>query len=158
MEKVSFLNEVISKIKKPWSSQFIGYLLIVTVFGGIGVFFTAFEVYSNDWIDSFKIAESISVFFVAIIATSFIDLNLSPKVYNRIAFLIYSFIFYGFAVFLLWLTYTLKASSAFIPACIGLFFSLLVWVLANAENEKFSEENFYDNMRGKKEGHGEGWS
>lgn len=146
--KRGFIQEVLHRLLSPWSWPFAGYLVIVTFFGGLGVFFTVYEVWVNEWCDSYKIAESLSTFFVAIVATSFIDLNLSEKLQNRLAFLIYSFIFSGASAVLLWLTYNLKSTASFIPSSLGTLFSLGIWVIANADNKKLTEENFFSTMRG----------
>lgn len=156
MEKKSFPKEIIERFTKPWNWAFSGYLIIAIIFGGAGVFFTISEVYRNEWIDIHKIAESIAIIFVAVIATAFIDLNVSTQLKNRLSFLIYSFIFYGIAVVLLWLTFDLKSIHSFIPSSIGLVLAVFIWILANADKQ-FSEENFISEMRGDKVEHGKGW-
>src|ERR1700733_7959079 len=111
-----FHIEFKEKFLAPWSWSFIGYLIIFVFLGGLGVFFTIHDVYKDNWKDSYKIAESIATFFVAIIATSCIDLNLSKNIVNRLSFIIYSFLFYALTAFLLWCTYDFKSNLAFWPA------------------------------------------
>ncbi len=141
--KRGFIQEILHRLLSPWSWPFTGYLVIVAFFGGLGVSFTVYEVMINNWSDSYKIAESLSTFFVAIAATSCIDLNLSEKLENRLAFLIYSFIFCGATAVLLWLTYNFKSTTSFIPSVLGTLLSLAIWVIANADNRKLTEENFF---------------
>jgi hypothetical protein len=93
---------------------------------------------------------------MAILASSIIDLNISWEIQNRVSFLIYSFLVFVIGVLILVWTYSLSTDYAFIPALLGCTLSWLIWILANADNEKLSDENFYKNMRGKGN-HGNNW-
>ena len=157
MEKISFISELKDRLRTPWNWSFFGYLFIVLFFGGIGIAFEAYEAYYSVNDDGYKIAQSISIFFIAVLATSFVDLNLSPKIYNKISFLIYSFIFYGFGVLLLFLSYQKKTDISFIPATMGLILTIFVWVLANADDKKFDEENFSERIKKPSSEHGSNW-
>jgi len=154
---MNFISEIQDRLQRPWSWPFFGYLLIVMVLGAIGVFFTWNDIASNNYKESYKVAESLATFFIAIIAISFIDLNISPNLQNRLAFFIFSFIFYSIAVALLWWTFKCKSDVSFLPASIGTAVSIIVWIIANADNDKLNEQAFIDNLRGKDKGHGQNW-
>lgn len=153
MEKISFIKEIKVRFLTPWTSVFTGYLLIVVFSGGISVFFTALDLLKEGKIceENFKIAESLGTFFIAIIATAFIDLNLCNKVINKKAFGMWSYILAGFSIFLLWITYQLKGVSSFIPSLLGVVFALSTWVVANAYNSKIIFEDYSENINHKKE-------
>ena len=144
MEKISFTKEIGVRFLTPWTSVFTGYLLIVVFSGGISVLFTILDLHKEGKIyqENFKIAESLGTFFIAIIATAFIDLNLCNKVINKKAFGMWSYILAGFSVFLLWATYQLKDITSFIPSLLGVIFALSVWVIANAYNSKIIFEDY----------------
>lgn len=116
------------------------------------------EVYDSCESDSYKVAEGLATFFISVIATSFIDLNISPKLQNKKSIMMWSFILYALAVFLMWWTYECKSFWAFVPAILGTFFSVSSWILANADNENIINETFFDDMRGRDVGHGNSWS
>jgi len=153
----NFFEEVIHRLSRPWNSAFFGYFfLIVIVFAGFGVAFSFFNAIKTPEDDGIIVAQNISTYFMAILAASVIDLNISWEIENRVSFLIYSFLIFVLGVLILVWTYSVSSDFAFIPAIIGSILAWIIWVLANAYNEKLSDENFYNNMRGKGK-HGENW-
>ncbi|MBY0425658.1 MAG: hypothetical protein K2Q22_08490 [Cytophagales bacterium] len=152
----NFIDEIVERFKKPWNSAFLGYfILIIIIFGGFGILFALYDVLNNEVDDGVLVAQNIATYFMAILASSIIDLNLSWSILNRVSTLLYSFLFFIVGLLLMWLTYKIQSDIAFIPAIIGCIISWIVWILANADNEKLNDENFYKAMKG--EGHGNNW-
>jgi drug/metabolite transporter (DMT)-like permease len=154
----SFLQEIYHRLVRPWNSAFFGYfVLIVVVFGGFGVAYSFFSAINSTDVDGTAVAQNLATYFMAILASSIIDLNISWEIENRVSFLIYSVLFFVIGVlFLIW-TYSIHTNFAFFPAIIGTLLSWAIWILANAYNEKLSDENFYNNMRGRGN-HGQNWN
>lgn len=144
----------------PWRySAFVSYFVFIVIFfGGCGVFISIWDSYKSCWYEKYKIAQNIATYFMAIIAASVVDLNLSTSIKNIASLIINSIALLGIAFLLFLLTYSTKSSFAFLPAISGLIISLCVWILANADNEKLSDQSFYKKMRGNDIGHGNNWS
>jgi len=159
-KRKNFSKELLDRFLAPWTAIFFGYLLIMVVGGGIGVLFTAYEVAQekNASALSYKVAESLATFFVALAATSFIELNLCKELHNKKAFMTWSYILAFLSVGLLWLTYHLKNSNSFYPSAIGTLLAVMMWVIANADNDKIiKEDDFFEQMQGKGN-HGNNWN
>jgi hypothetical protein len=153
-----FFQELQYRLLRPWNSAFFGYfVLIVIVFAGFGVIFSIFNAIGSQQDNGIIVAQNLATYFMAILASSIIDLNISWEIENRVSFLIYSFLVFIIGVLILLWTYSIKSNYAFIPAIIGCLLSWFVWILANACNEKLSDENFYNKMRGKGK-HGKTWN
>lgn len=153
----NFFQEICHRLTRQWNSAFFGYfILIVIVFAGLGVALSFYAAIKSPQDDGILVAQNLATYFMAILATAVIDLNISWEIQNRVSFLIFSILTFviGFLI-LLW-TYSLSTDFAFFPAIIGCILAWGVWILANAYNEKLSDENFYNNMRGK-DNHGAGW-
>jgi peptidoglycan/LPS O-acetylase OafA/YrhL len=154
----NFFQELKHRLIKPWNTAFLGYfLLIVIVFGGFGVLYSCFEVAHSKEDDDILVAQNLATYFMAILASSIIDLNISWEIENRVSILIYSMLFFVVGLMILICTYSIENNYAFIPAVVGTALSWVVWILANADNERLSDENFYNNMRGKGK-HGTHWA
>lgn len=150
---MSFTNEIKDRFLTPWTSVFVGYLFIVIAAGCFGVAFTAYEVYKSEMIlkENFKIAESLATFFIAIVATSYVDLNLCKKLQNKKAFTTWSVLVGGLCLGLLWITYQFKSNFSIIPSLIGTLIALSMWIIANADNDKIIyEDDYYANVDDKK--------
>lgn len=153
----SFFQEIGYRFSKPWNSAFLGYfLLIVIVFAGFGVAFSFLSAIKSPQNDGIIVAQNLGTYFMAILAASVIDLNISWEIENRVSFLIYSLLAFAVGVGILVCTYLIKSDLAFIPAFLGCLLAWLIWIIANSTNEKLSDENFYNNMRGKDK-HGNNW-
>jgi hypothetical protein len=145
-KRIGFGSEIWTRFKAPWTPIFVGYLCIVIAAGGVSVALTAYDVFYQKGsfaINAFKIAESLGTFFISIVAVSFIDLNICTKLQNKKAFTTWSYLFGGFSLILLLITFKLKGNSAFIPSVIGTLIALFTWVIANADNEKIIYEDDY---------------
>ena len=152
-----FWPEIVYRLNRPWNSAFFGYfILIVIVFGGFGVAYSFFEAIKSPVADGPLVAQNLATYFMAILASSVIDLNISWQIENRVSFLIYSILFFVLGVFILIWTYSIDSNWAFGPAILGCMIGWLAWILANVDNEKLSDENFYNNMRGRGT-HGNNW-
>jgi len=153
----NFFQEIGHRLTRPWNSAFFGYFfLIVVVFAGFGVAYSIFAAIKSPLANGNIVAQNLATYFMAILASSIVDLNISWEIENRVSFLIYSILVFVLGVFILIWTYSLDTYFAFLPAIIGCLISWLTWILANAYNEKLSDENFYNNMRGRGK-HGKNW-
>ena len=150
MSTYTFKAEISERFKVATTWRFIGYSLIVYVGGALGIFCTWYGVcHRNQTILSYhEIAEAIGTFFVPIVGACVAEIMISTKVINRIGFNIISLIFSGASVALLFWIYDFKSNYSFWPAIIGIIVSIFFWILAYADEDKFSEETFYKNMKG----------
>ena len=153
----NFFQEIYHRFTRPWNTAFFGYfLLIVIVFAGFGVVFSFFNAINSPLDDGVIVDQNLATYFMAILAASVIDLNISWEIENRVSFLIYSFLIFVLGVFILIWTYSIKSDFAFIPAILDCIISWLIWILAKATTETLSVEDCYNNMRGKGK-HGGNW-
>jgi len=152
-----FFQEIKHRLARPWNSAFFGYFfLIVIVFAGFGVAYSFLNAIKSPQNDGIIVAQNLATYFMAILAASVIDLNISWEIENRVSFLLYSMLIFVIGIILLIWTYSVSSDFAFIPSILGCVLSWLIWILANAFNEKLSDETFYNKMRGKGK-HGKTW-
>jgi len=144
----NFKAELLRKIKEPWCSAFTGYFIfIIVLFCILGVVIP-FLFLDNDTI-SHSISSSISTYFIALMASSAIEIILSFSTNNKASFAIYSIALFVLGVVLLYLSNYLANSWSLIPALIGLILSFLFWIIANADNPKLND-NYYNEELQKK--------
>ena len=133
----------------------LGYLLIVFIMGGLGIIFNL--VVNNLNITGVpEISKNIGVFFIAILISATVDLNLTESIVNRKSFLIWSVLTAFVSVILLFLIFTTQNTWSYLFAGIGVVIAIIVWVLANSDSDKFNE-SIYNNLSGKNKGHGASW-
>lgn len=151
MESKHFLTEQYERFKMPWKHfAFKSYFFwIVIIFGSLGVFITLYEELTACHPDPEKISEGIATTFVALIAASLVDLNLSFNVKNIPSLIINSIAFIGLSILLLFLSFSVQSWWSLIPAIVGYVLSLLIWILANADNERLADETYYKRMMDK---------
>ncbi|MEO7047432.1 MAG: hypothetical protein ABI091_19165 [Ferruginibacter sp.] len=153
-----FFSEIRFRLTSPWNAAFFGYfILIVIVFAGFGVGYSFFSTLKSEHSDWLGVAQNLATYFMAILASAVIDLNISWNIENRVSFLIYSILLFVLGVLILITTYSISSNWAFVPAVLGCFLAWLTWILANSDNEKLNDQNFYNAMRGK-ENHGRNWN
>lgn len=155
-QRKGFNTEIKERLSSPWGAPFLGYLLIVFLMGGIGIILNIIVTHINIC-QAPEIAKNIGVFFIAIIVSSSVDLNLTESIINRKAFLIWSTLIAFVSVVLLVLIFTSQNFWSYFLSGIGVIISVIIWVLANSDSEKFSE-GIYNNLSGKNKGHGVGWN
>jgi hypothetical protein len=156
VERLNFIHEIRERAKMPWTPfnwAFWGYLAgIIIGIGGLGIWFSIPS--QNISI----IVSGISTYSIALLASSFIDLNLIPDTENKIAMLIYSVIFLGIGITLFFFSITIKSDKSLIPAGLGFLFSILTWYLAYADSDRFDEDAYNEKIRQEaKQIHGKGW-
>lgn len=156
MEKNVF-QEALEYFLLPWKQTafWLYFIGIVIGFGGIGIWLCIYECAVSKEDDMYKVSQNLGLYFIAIIAASIVDLNLSTSFKNLASLNILTVIILGFTVVLFLLSYYIRSEYGIIPAMVGVFISLLVWTLANAENEKLNDSKFYDKMHGGS--HGKSW-
>lgn len=158
MERNIF-HEAFEHFSLPWKQvafklYFFG---IVIGFGGVGLWLTIYECYMSTENDMYKVSQGLGTYFIAIIAASIVDMNLSTSFKNLSSLYILTVIILGLAFVLFLFSYFIKSGYSIIPAIIGTLISLIVWTLANAENEKLNDKTFYEKMRGADQNHGRSW-
>lgn len=143
-----FRNELLDRFKLPWNHfAFKSYFFwIVIAFGGIGIGLTTYEELMNPTPNINIISKAIATTFVAIIASSLVDLNLSYNFRNVPSLIINSIGFIAVSILLLVLSFNLNSSWSLLPAILGYFISLLIWILANADNDKLSDDSYLQNI------------
>lgn len=155
-----FIQEIIERFKLPWDFfAFKSYFLLVIIgFGGLGVFIKIYELCKASSGNGYVIAQDMSTYAIAIIAASSVDLNLSLNINSKPSLTIMSISLIGVAILLMVLCFNIDSYWALLPAIGVVLIALLVWILANADNENLSDSTYYDKMRGKDQGHGKNWS
>lgn len=146
--KKNFIDEQIDRFKMPWNhSAFKSYFIwIVILFGSIGIGLTIKDEINNCVINYTVISKSIATTFVALIAASLVDLNLSHNIKNVPSLIINSIGFIAISILLMILSFNIKGSWSLLPAILGYLLALLIWVLANADNEKLSDDSYMQNI------------
>lgn len=153
MANKDFTKEQIERFKMPWKHfAFKSYFFwIVFAFGGIGIGLTILEEIRAFSPNVNIISKSIATTFVAIIAASLVDLNLSYNIKNVPSLIINSIGFIALSILLMILSFNINGGWSLLPAIIGYFLALLIWVLANADNDKLSDESYLVNITKKVE-------
>lgn len=160
MEK-KFVIELKERFLLPWSqSAFCSYFFwIVLIFGGFGIGMSVYEELNSSTVNLNNISKSIGATFLGVIAASLVDLNLNINIKNVPSFTINSFGVALFCVILFLVSFNSESWIGLICAIFGFFLALVIWVLANADNEKLNDENyFYNSMRGKGNHGDESWN
>jgi hypothetical protein len=144
----NFLEELYERFKMPWKHSAFKYYFfwIVLIFGSLGIAITGYGEFQSKSPIYLNIAHSIATTFIALIAASLVDLNLSFNIKNIPSLIINSIAFIGVSILLLIFSFKIKTNWSFLPAIIGYFLSILIWILANADNEKLSDETYYKKM------------
>jgi hypothetical protein len=152
--KNNFINEQAERFKTPWNQfAFKSYFFwIVIAFGGIGIGLTIKDEFNHSITNLNAVSESIATTFVAIIAASLVDLNLSFNIKNVPSLIINSVGCISISILLMILSFNIKGAWSLLPAIIGYFLALLIWILANADNEKLSDDNYLQNIAKKVQG------
>lgn len=155
-----FFKEIRERFKEPLSQPpFIGYFLLSIVVGLLGVYFTLGNILTNSLDDGHELGPSIATYFIAILATSFVDLNLSSKIKHRKSFLVFSLLILLVGIALLVFSNLINSDWSIAPSIFGLFLAWFLWIIANSEDKKFQEESFDAAIRNDAEmnGHGASW-
>lgn len=147
--KVSFYAEIRQRFLMPWNQEaFKSYFIwIIIIFGGISIGFTFYdEIVVQEKFSWHTISKSIGTTFCALIAGSLVDLNLSFKIKNMPSMIINSIGIVGTSIFLLFLIFKMNSNWSILPAIIGYIISLIIWIIANADNENLSDGTYYDKI------------
>jgi peptidoglycan/LPS O-acetylase OafA/YrhL len=144
----NFFEELWDRFKMPWKHiAFKSYFFwIVIVFGGLGIIITCCEELGKETPIFFNIARSVATTFIALIAASLVDLNLSFNIKNIPSLIINSLALIGVSILLLYFSFTIQTELSLLPAIIGYVLSILIWILANADNERLSDGTYYKKM------------
>lgn len=149
--KENFINEIINRFKSPWKHfGFKSYFFwVVIVFGGIGISMTIRDVVNSKTPDLSIVSKSIATTFVAIIAASLVDLNLSYSIKNVPSLIINSMGFTGISILLMILSFNIQGAWSLLPAIFGYMLALSIWILANADNDKLFDDNYLQQINKK---------
>jgi hypothetical protein len=147
MEWKNLFEEIKTRFIQPWANPtFVGYFVVcILLIGTLGITLSFIE-YSSKPHELYKVALSIGSYFIAIISTSFVDLNLSQKIKNRSSFFIYSLLFLLLSIGLLLLLFAYRDNNAFIFASIGCLLSWFIWIIANSDNENLKKSDLLTNV------------
>lgn len=154
-----FHQEIIERFRLPWKFfAFNSYFVSIVIgFGGIGIFIKLYQILQCTEVKGYTVAQDLSTYAIAIIAASLVDLNLSLNIKSKPSLTITSFAIGGISILLVFLSYKINSYWALLPGSFAALISLIVWVLANADNENLSDSTYYEKMRGKDIGHGQNW-
>ncbi|KFF11185.1 hypothetical protein [Flavobacterium hydatis] len=147
----NFIEEQFERFKAPWKNSAFNYYFywIIIGFGGIGIWLTIYEESNKSNLDVTVISKCIATTAIAIISASLVDLNLSFNLKNVPSLIINSIAFFGISIFLLILSFNVTGSYSLIAAVPGYLIALLIWVLANSDNGKLSDESYFNQMTDK---------
>lgn len=147
---------LIDRVRKPFKHpEFVFYYILVIVgVGAIGIYSAIFSQdipkNRNDFIIS-----NIASYFLAVIATGCVELIFIQRNNLKRAILLLSIgaIFLNTFLFFLCIQF-----SSYLIASIGLFVSLTVWWIANAENTNIIESTYNSDIRQEAKAiHGKNW-
>ena len=142
---------------QPWGRiNFYGYLIISIFFGGFGVFYTLWSEANADVFNSWKVAENLITYSLAILFPSLIYIfgDIVDDVKGRNIWTIIIFIALPSILAIL----ALSSKNWYLTAsCV--FMSFIAWVIANHDNKVFSEEAYNDRIQAEtKNKHGQKWN
>jgi hypothetical protein len=142
---------------KPWGClNFYGYLIISIFFGGFGVFYTLWGEVNAEVFNSWKVAENLITYSLAILFPSLINIygdNVEDVKGRNIWTII---VFIAIPSILAIMALSSKNWYMTVP-CV--FMSFIAWVIANHNNKVFSEETFSDFIQNEtKDKHGLKWN
>lgn len=162
-KELNFFHEIRERLKMPWNPfnwAFFGYLIFILIgVGGLGIWANTYRVLQSPFDDGQNVAVAIATFATTLLARSYLDLNLLINTTNRISMQIYSVVFLILGIVLFWLTNIILTDIAFIPALITFTISILIWVIANADSEKFDEKSYSEKIRNEaNKKHGSNWA
>lgn len=134
-----------SEFRKPWKYiNFYGYLIISIFFGGFGVFYTIWSESNANVFNSWKVAESLITYSLAILFPSLIYIygDDVDDVKGRNIWTIIVFI----AIPTILAILALSLENWYLTiSCV--LISFIAWVIANHDNKVFSEETFSEHVR-----------
>lgn len=134
-----------SEFRKPWIYiNFYGYLIISIFFGGFGVFYTIWSESNANFFNSWKVAESLITYSLAILFPSLIYIygDDVDDVKGRNIWTIIVFI----AIPTILAILALSLENWYLTiSCV--LISFIAWVIANHDNKVFSEETFSEHVR-----------
>lgn len=129
----NFWNEVKRKLVDPWKeSAFCGYFTLTIILAAIAIITPLADVSSGY---TQVITASISTFFVALIVSSTIDLNLSFNTINKASFSIYTILALIISIVLFALTFLLSDFWRLVPSTVGFVISIIIWIIANSDKD-----------------------
>jgi uncharacterized protein YacL len=154
-----FVREIKHRLRvpiAPFNWAFWGYFIGILIgIGGLGIWVSIANTPSDA---AYKVAVSISTYFMASLTRSVIDVNLLTDFFNKLSLIIYSFIILALGVLFFILVTNIKSNYAFIPAILGFLLSIFTWYFANSDSDKFNEASYNDKIRKEaKDKHGADW-
>jgi hypothetical protein len=145
----TFLNEQINRFRTPWkeSAFQLYFWIIVVFFGGIGIGLTIYEECFNEVFHINTISKSIATTFIGMIAGSLVDLNLSQNIKFVPSLTISTMGVAMVCTLLLLSAFKIDGFWSLLPAILGYLISMLIWILANADNNRLSDEGYLSSMK-----------
>lgn len=181
MEKVevekNIFQELFEQFKTPWKyNAFRLYFPILVIgFGCTDIWVSVYEYFTTQAVsphavsahavatqvanarEIYPVTQNISGFFVALIAASTVDLWTSLAFRNMLSLAFLSFGIIGLATILYLVCYFQHGPLGFFLSLVGAVLGLVVWIIANSAEDKWSDSNFYAKMRGADTQHTKGW-
>jgi len=155
-----FFDEIVERFKKPWDKTAFNlyFFVIVILYGGAGIIASMYQYFiSTTEQNIYSISQNMATYFIALTAASLVDIALDYNTKNKPSFAISSIFTSGLVLILFLYAYNTKGTSAFILGFIGILISLFIWVLANYENKKLDDENYYKTVSDNSQDHGANW-
>jgi hypothetical protein len=161
--EINIFGEIKQRFLMPFNDPkpaYFGYLIVIIIgIGGLGIWYSIYQFFNIDGYTIQSVSLNVSTFFMALIASSFIDLSIHPKIRNKVSLIIYSILILGLGMILFFISTTSKNDFVIYTAIIGYLLSLFVWHISNADNEKLDDEAFNTIIRKEAlETHGNNWN
>lgn len=145
---------------KPFNHVYVVYVFFfLIIVGGLGIWVSIYQESNAKACDLSNISFNISTYFIALVATAYIDVNINHTIENRLSLTIYSTIALLILIFMFYLSCVWDDWWGLGVSILGMIISLLMWHVGNSDSDRFSDETYnkriLDEARRK---HGSNWS
>lgn len=148
----NIFTELKERIIKPWTTSFTLYfILIIVIFGGMGVIATIIEsISNNDW-NGFPLTLMTYSLAILVPAGITIILRYFLQAKNKVSLVLV-------CIFGLVVTALCAYVKSIICASLFVILAWLFWVIANADNIELNDNAYNENIKKDLEGHGKDWN
>ena len=146
-------SELYHRFKKPWCNSFVLYFLfVVIVLGGTGIWLPLFKT------EPFSIEEfaiNIIAYSCALIVPAAVNIFITLKDYkNIVSLIIITLVLFALIIFCVGYSVFKDTLWTSIICCV---LSLILWVIANSDNEQLRDDSFRQSVKDKSEKIASNW-
>lgn len=152
----NLLQELLSRLTKPWRKSGFGlyFVVVVILFGGIGIWLSIFRggenVLSN-------VSDNMFTYSIALFVPAFISIVLPPmlNMKHKLSWVVMIFLMLFIEIVLV--VWSERMKDCILPAIISTLFSWVFWVIANCENPSLWDKSYDKTIKDGEAKHGQGW-